>query len=207
MKKTIITISRQYGSGGHDIGKKLADELKIPYFDYKLISKEATKQSGIGTEFFETAEDIPSNNFLYSLSMLAPSTEVYGMSLNEKVFRVQSSVIKDLAQKQSCIIVGRCSDYILKDFENCIHIFIVASLKTRVKRAISEYNLPKENAEKKVIKTDKCRETYYNYHTDQKWGNPSNYDLIINTDKIEIDNAVKIIKSYIDLRINEIITE
>lgn len=201
MDKTIITISRQYGSGGHIIGKKLSEELDIPFYDNEIISISA-KKSGIRANYFKSAEEIPANNFLYSLSMLSPSSKIYGMPLSDKIFYTQAKVILEIAHKDSCVIIGRCADYILKDFENCIHIFISASFPNRVKRAVAEYHIPMEGAEKKVLKTDKNRETYYNYHTDLKWGLPSNYDLVVNTDPIGIDNTVTFIKTYVALRQN-----
>lgn len=199
MKNAVITISRQYGSGGHEIGKKLAEALGIPCYDNELISLAAS-DSGIKADLFQSAEIIPANNFLYSLSMLGPSTEIYGIPLNEKIFNVQSNVIRRLASSGPCVLIGRCADYVLKDFDNCIHIFISASLSTRVRRAVSQYHIPEEGAERKVIKTDKSRETYYNYHTGLKWGHPSNYDMILNIDHTGIDDAVEILKSYVTIR-------
>ena len=206
MKSTIITVSRAYGSGGHEIGKRLAMELGIPYYDNELISL-AAEQSGLSKEIIKNAENIPTSNILYSLSRLGPSAEVYGMPLSEKIFSAQSKAILELASKGSCVIIGRCADYVLKDFEDCIHIFITASLPTRVRRAVAEYQLFPENAEKKVIKTDRSRELYYNYHTGLKWGDSSNYDFIINTDHTGIEDAVVLIKSYVLLRKQEGLTK
>ena len=195
MNKPIITISRAYGSGGHEIGKKLAETLQIPFYDNEQISILAQKE-GISKELLADAEKIGSNNILFSLSKLGNSTEVYGMPLSERIYDVQKKVIQEIAYKGPCVIVGRCADYILKDFENCVHIFITASLPTRVRRAVSEYHLTEENPEKKVLKADKSRELYYNYHTGQKWGEASNYDIVINTDRTGLDNAVTIIEAY-----------
>ncbi len=206
MKNTIITISRAYGSGGHEIGKRLATELDIPYYDNELISL-AAEQSGLSKEIIKDAENIPTSNILYSLSRLGPSAEVYGMSLSEKIFLAQSNAIRELASKGSCVIIGRCADFVLKDFEDCIHIFITASLPARVRRAVAEYQLFPENAEKKVIKTDKSRELYYNYHTGLKWGDSSNYDFVINTDYTGLQDAVILIKSYVLLRQHEGLTK
>jgi len=126
MEDTIITISRAYGSGGHKIGKGLAEELGIPYYDNELISLVA-ERSGLSKGIMKHAESIPTTNILYSLSQLGPFEELYGMPLSEQVFSAQSQAIRELASKGSCVIIGRCADYVLKDFENCIHIYITAS--------------------------------------------------------------------------------
>ncbi len=199
MKNAIITISRQYGSGGRKIAELLSKKLEIPYYDNELISLAAEK-SGIKDDIFKDAELQAGNNFLYLLSRLGPETQVYGMPFNEKIFSVQSQVIKDVASKGPCVILGRCADYILKDYQNCVNIFTYASFQTRVSRAITEYNLNHDVAEKQVRRVDKARESYYNYHTGGKWGNSKNYDLMLNMNFIDADSAVKLIVSYLDLR-------
>lgn len=202
---TVITISREYGSGGRIIGKKLADALQIPFYDNELITIAAEK-SGISKEYFKDAESSSVGNLLFSLSNLSPVTsgnEIYGLPLSEKIYLVQSKVIKQLAEEGSCVIIGRCADYILQEFPNCTNVFIYADLKDRVNRAVEEYQLPHKNAESVVIKTDKKRASYYSYFTNQKWGRKENYDLMINSSKIGIDNAVEIIKYYIELKENQ----
>ena len=199
MANTIITISRQYGSGGRAIGKKLAESLNIPFYDNELISISADK-SGLSKEYFKDAESTAVNNIILSLSTLAPTTEIYGLPLNEKIYLIQSKVIKDLASEGPCVIVGRCADHILESFENCVNVFIHSSLADRVKRAVNEYNLPRKNAESVVSKTDKRRANYYNYFTNKHWGNVENYELVLNSGKIGIDNAVNIIKHYVELK-------
>lgn len=199
---TVITISREYGSGGRIIGKKLAELLQIPFYDNELITIAAEK-SGISKEYFKDAESASVGNILFSLSNLSPITtgnEIYGLPLNEKIFLVQSKVIKQLAEESSCVIVGRCADYILQDFPNCTNIFIHAELEDRVNRAINDYQLPHKNAESVVLKTDKKRASYYSYFTNQKWGRTENYELVLNSSKIGIDNAVEVIKYYVHLK-------
>ena len=201
-QKIIITISRQYGSGGRLVAKKLAQALNIAFYDNELISLAAEK-SGISQKYFADAEAAPVGNILLSLSTLTPSAkvnEIYGLPINEKVFLVQSQIIKELAEKKSCVIVGRCADYILKDFAHCSNIFIQADMGDRVKRALNEYGLSSQHAESMVSKTDKRRANYYNYFTNNKWGNINNYDLVLNTSKIGIDSAAEIIKSYVQLK-------
>ena len=158
MKNVIITISRQYGSGGRQIAQLLSKELNIPYYDNELISMAAEK-SGIKDEIFKDAELQAGNNFLYLLSRLGPETQVYGMPFNEKIFNIQSQVIRDLAAKGPCVIVGRCADYVLNDYQNTVNVFTYARFQTRVARAVTEYGLNRENAEKDVRKVDKARES------------------------------------------------
>lgn len=202
MKNVIITISRQYGSGGRQIAQLLSKELNIPYYDNELISMAAEK-SGIKDEIFKDAELQAGNNFLYLLSRLGPETQVYGMPFNEKIFNIQSQVIRDLASKGPCVIVGRCADYVLNDYQNTVNVFTYAPFQTRVARAVTEYGLNRENAEKDVRKVDKARESYYNYHTGNKWGNAANYDLMINMNFLTPESAVKLILDYLDLRSDE----
>ena len=202
MKNVIITISRQYGSGGRQIAQLLSKELNIPYYDNELISMAAEK-SGIKDEIFKDAELQAGNNFLYLLSRLGPETQVYGMPFNEKIFNIQSQVIRDLAAKGPCVIVGRCADYVLNDYQNTANVFTYAPFQTRVARAVTEYGLNRENAEKDVRKVDKARESYYNYHTGNKWGNAANYDLMINMNFLTPESAVKLILDYLDLRSDE----
>lgn len=202
MKNVIITISRQYGSGGRQIAQLLSKELNIPYYDNELISMAAEK-SGIKDEIFKDAELQAGNNFLYLLSRLGPETQVYGMPFNEKIFNIQSQVIRDLASKGPCVIVGRCADYVLNDYQNTVNVFTYAPFQTRVARAVTEYGLNRENAEKDVRKVDKAREAYYNYHTGKKWGNAANYDLMINMNFLTPESAVKLILDYLDLRSDE----
>lgn len=196
MGAKLITISRQYCSGGHEIAVKLAESLGIPYYDNEIISK-ASEASGIHLTEFMNAENVPANNFLYSMSMLGPSTEIYGMPFSEKIFTVQSETIRAMAEKGSAVFIGRCSDYVLKDFDGCVNIFFSGSLRKRAKRAMDLYGFAVEEAQKKVKNADRSRSTYYNYHTGAKWGDPDNYDLVINTDKVTAEGAVEVIKAYL----------
>ena len=199
MKNAIITISRQYGSGGRNVALQLSKELNIPFYDNELISLSAEK-SGINAKLFETAEIQAENNLLYRLSRLGPDIQTFGVPINEKIFNIQSEVIRDLAAAGPCVILGRCADYVLKDFQNCINIYTYASFRTRVSRAVTDYGLNRDVAEKEVRRVDKARESYYNYHTGNKWGDPLNYDLMINMDFLDTEAAVGLIKEYLDLR-------
>ena len=195
----IITISRQYGSGGRIVGKKLADALGIPFYDNELITMAAEK-TGLSVECFKDAEKTSVGNLFFSLTSLTPSIDSVGLPLNEKIFLVQSQVIKEVAAEGPCVIVGRSADYVLSENPNCINIFLQADLSDRVERAIHTYHHDPQGAEAMVLKTDKRRANYYNYFTGGKWGKAENYDLILNTSRMDLDKIVEVIKTYVSLR-------
>ena len=197
--KAIITISREYGSGGRIIAEKLAKKLGYSYYDRELITM-AAKQSGIEEEMFENADLKATNSFLYSISLMSSFSEPpYDLPLNYKLFNIQSDVIKKVAEEGACVIVGRCSNFVLKDNPNCINIFIHADLDKRVQRAIDVYSLNPKNVQETVQKIDKRRRTYYNYHTNLKWGNAADYHLSFDSGQLGIDGAVELILDYIDI--------
>lgn len=204
----IITISRQYGSGGREIGEKLAKELNVPFYDNEIISR-AAKESGFAEVAFKNAENKATNSLLYSIAMGMNS---YGsqdlgfsrLSLDDQIYIAQSNVIRKYAMEGPCVIVGRCADYVLKDFENVVHVFIWADLDFRVKRAIEADKLETDKAEHQVFKMDKRRANYYNYHASEKWGKAENYHISIKSNYGGIDNSVKCIQTFInnDGRVN-----
>ncbi len=198
-ENTVITISRQYGSGGRIVGKKLAEALGIPFYDNELITMAAEK-TGLSVECFKDAEKTSIGNLFFSLTSLTPSLDSVGLPLNEKIFLVQSQVIKEVAAAGACVIVGRSANYVLQDHPNVINIFLQADLPDRVKRAIETYHQQPEGAEAMVVKTDKRRANYYNYFTGGKWGKAENYDLILNTSRMDLDKIVEVIKTYVGLR-------
>ena len=191
---TIITIGRQYGSGGRLIGKKLADELNIPFYDKELLTI-ASKESGINEELFVTHDEKPTNSFLYSLVM--GSYNGTELPLNHKLFLAQFDAIKKIASEGPCVIVGRCADYALEDFPNCINIFIHASMKSRIERVTKNYNIPIEKAEETILKIDKKRAKYYSFYSNKKWGEASNYHLTFDSSILGIDNCVELIKDFV----------
>ncbi len=195
----VITISRQYGSGGRIVGKRLADALGLPFYDNELINLAAEK-TGLSRECFKEAENTSAGNLLFSITSLASGMDSCGLPLSEKIFLVQSQVIKEVAEEGSCVIVGRSANYVLSENPNCINVFLQADLKDRVERAIRHYDLPEKNAEAAVIKTDKRRANYYNYFTGGKWGKAENYDLILNTSRLDLDHVVEVIKTYVSYR-------
>lgn len=196
MSNYIITIGRQYGSGGREIGEKLAQQLGIPFYDKELLTI-ASNESGIDTELFEQADERPKVSFLYSL--VKGNEKIGRTSSEDTLFLAQFDAIKKIAAQGPCVIVGRCSDYTLSDFDNCVNVFVHANMDKKKERVIKEYGVAPDRAEEKIIKTDKQRAKYYNYYTNQQWGNSFNYDLTIDTSSIDIDGAVEVIKKYIEV--------
>ncbi len=202
--KSIITISREFGSGGREIGKKLADELGIPFYDKELLAR-ASKDSGICEDLFYRNDESHNNSLLYSLVMGTFPTNGQGkiradMPLNHKLFLAQFDAIKKIAEEGPCVIVGRCADYVLREEENVIHFFIRADLASKKKRILERYDIEKDKAFDFIKKTDKNRANYYNYYSDMKWGEASNYDLCINSSILGIDETVKFLKSFVEAK-------
>lgn len=200
----VITIGRQYGSAGYEIGKKLASDLGVKLYDKEML-KRAAKETGLCEELFETHDEKPTNSFLYSLVMdtysLGFSSGTYAdMPINHKVFLAQFDTIKKIAEEESCVMVGRCADYALEDYENVINIFIYADLEQRIRRVAREFNISDAKAKDIIIKNDKKRASYYNYYTNKDWGEAKGYDICINSAKLGIDGAVEVIKQYIETR-------
>lgn len=193
---TVITISRQFGSGGREIGKQIAKALDIAYYDNELIQKSAEK-SGYSKEIFEQAEQKPTGSLLYSMSLFASSGVGFDLPLSDKVFIVQSDVIKEVALQGSCVIVGRCADYVLRDNKNTINIFIHGDLDKRIERAEKEYHFPSDRAKETVIKNDKRRASYYNFYTSLKWGHAPNYDLCINSSILGVQKTAEAICEFL----------
>ncbi len=198
----VITIGRQFGSGGRDVGQKIAEYFNIPFYDKELVEMAAQK-SNISKEALKEVDEHATNSFLYSLasgnySLRGINAPIYyEMPINDKLFIAQSEVIKDIAKAGSCVIVGRCADYVLED-ENVdlLNIFIYGSIDYRAKRVMDALELSQSKARDKVIKTDKQRRTYYEYYTSKDWGAMSNYDLCVNAETFGIDGAANMIISY-----------
>jgi cytidylate kinase len=201
---TIITIGRQFGSGGSDVGKKLAELFEIPYYDKELLNI-AAQESGLCKELFETHDEKPTNSFLYSLVMdtysLGYTTSAFtDMPINYKVFLAQFDAIKKIAGEGPCVIVGRCADYALAEFKNVVNVFIQADVDYRAKRVADRYEIPTDKAKEMVIKTDKKRASYYNYYSSKKWGEAKGYHLTVDTQPIGIDGCVNLIKDYVTMK-------
>lgn len=201
--KHIITITRQFGSGGHDIGKALAERLGISFYDKELISI-AAKESGVSPEVFENADEKAANSLLYSLSTGLYSfgnnfSSMGDLPLNDRLYIIQHRIIKELAEKEDFVVVGRCADYVLKDNPKLVKVFIYADIDSRVKRVIERNEIDPARAKQAVLKMDKRRANYYSFYSGNKWGLADNYDLCINSTHLNTDQAVDIIMDYLNV--------
>jgi Predicted membrane protein len=191
----VITISREYGSGGHIIGEKLAEALGFEYYDKNII-KLAAKESNMEESFVEAKEQKLTNSFLYDLV-----TQYYSYTTEkaplDKLYEAEKTVIQELAAKGNCIIVGRCAEYILKDFKNCFHIFIHADKEFKIQQIMNREQMNYSDASKKMKTMNKERFIHYKYYTGQIWGMSQNYQLCIDTGKIDFEHAVDLIKNCI----------
>lgn len=196
----IITINRQMGSGGHSIGKELAKQLGIPFYDKELI-EIASKDSGFAKEFFEKSEEKKNTSFLYTIATRASAFSNFmdssysGLTLDDQIFIAQSKAIKKIAKEGPCVIIGRCSNYVLRK-EDIFSIYLWADIESRIKRAKQQYGYEDE-AREKLLKSDKMRKRYYEYHTDENYNDIFNYDLVLRTDRHTILENVEIIKKYV----------
>ena len=201
MGNKVYTIGREFGSMGHLVGEKLAERLGIKCYDKELLQK-AAKESGFCEEIFENHDEKPTSSFLYSLVMDTYSSGGYStapfldMPLNHKVFLAQFDAIRNIAENESCVIVGRCADYALENNPDCINIFIHADLDDRIKNVSKRMDITEHKARDLVQKTDKKRSSYYNYYTCKKWGDSRSYDLTLNTSKISVDECVDVILAF-----------
>ena len=201
-KNTIITIGRQFGSGGHEIAQGIAERLSIPFYDKEIIV-EAAKKSGLHENLFKDAEERSVSSFLYAIAMgtYAPMNglnDMPVMNMNETIFQVQSKVITDFAARGSCVFVGRCADYILRERERSCRVFVYADFKTRIKRIEKLYQLSQSEAENLITKTDKKRGSFYHFYTGRDWHDLQNYDMCINSGQLGVDGAVEMILSYVE---------
>src|SRR5699024_3328394 len=204
MSNLIITIGRQCGSGGREIGNRLAEKLNIKCYDKELLTL-AAKQSGLCKELFETHDERPTNSFLYSLvmdtySMGYTTSSFLDMPLNHKVFLAQFDTIKKLAEEESCIIVGRCADYALADHPNRTSVFISADMDAKIERISKLYDMTKEKGTDTIIKADKKRSNSYDHYSNKKWGDVGSYDLCLNSTRLGIEGTVDLILEYIKIK-------
>ncbi|WP_026891318.1 cytidylate kinase-like family protein [Lacrimispora aerotolerans] len=207
-KHPVITIGRQCGSSGKVIGQKLAEELGIKCYDKELLAL-ASKNSGLSEELFESHDEKPTSSFLYSLVMdtysLGFTTSGYmDMPINHKLFLAQFETIKELAMEEPCVIVGRCADYALSDYPNLISVFISAKDEDKIKSLKELYQIDDAKAKDLMVKTDKQRSSYYNYYSNKKWGDVRSYDLCVDRSSVGVDGAVKVIKCFIEEKMNRL---
>ena len=202
-ERTVITIGREFGSGGHEIGTKLAQRLGVKCYDKELLAI-AAKESGLCEDLFESQDEKPTNSFLYSLVMdtysLGYTNSYVNMPINHKVFLAQFDAIKKIAQKEPCVIVGRCADYALEDDPFAVSVFIKADIDKRIERIKKTYELSENKAADLIQNTDKKRASYYNYYSSKKWGEAKSYDLCIDSGELGIEGCIDLIMKYIELK-------
>ncbi|MDL2287678.1 cytidylate kinase-like family protein [Eubacteriales bacterium OttesenSCG-928-G02] len=206
MSKYVITIGRQFGSGGGLIGKKTAELLGIPCYDKEIIIKSA-EDSGISREAVEAADERTTNSFLYSLAMSSYSGQLSAIGasdvlMSDRVYLIQSETIRKLSSQGSCVIIGRCADDVLANVEGLIKIFIYAPFETRCQRIAETHNVNEHNAKTLTKKTDKKRASYYNFYTSKNWGFSDNYHLSIDSSILGIDKTAEFLKKFIELKLN-----
>ena len=195
MKHVVITIGREYGSGGRLIAKQLSEELGITFYDKELITAVARK-TGFSENFIRDSEhQRPTNSFLYDLY-----TAVQTPSVPDQVFIAQAKVIKEAASRESCVIVGRCADYILREREDCLNVFIHASMAARADRIVRLYGSSEKSPEKRLEEKDKRRRVYYKHYTDGDWGMSQNYHLSLDSGVIGVEKCVSIIVELVRSR-------
>ena len=197
--RPLVTISREYGSGGRIIGKLVAEKLGVPFYDREIIDL-AVEESGFSREMIESAELKAKSSFAYSrASTVSFGESVSGgsLSVNEKLFLAQFDVIKKIGDSGEGVIVGRCADYVLRDTPGVTNVFIYSEMEERIKRCVEVYGDDPEKVKHTIATYDKARQNYYNYHTCQKWGDYRNYNLIINSYCISEEEAADLIVSYV----------
>ncbi len=207
MQKIVITIARQYGSGGKTIGKMLADDLGIHAYSREIL-KLASEDSGINENLFNQVDERLKNSTLFGImrreyhgELIPPESEDFYS--NQNLFNYQAKIIKDLAEEESCVIIGRCADFVLKEYPNVIRVFVHASPEYNKRMVIERGAYSGKDVEKYIQKTDKYRADYYHYYTGQNWKDATNYDLCLNSERLGFEGCVEAIKSYARIRFGE----
>ena len=205
MDNFVITIARQYGSGGRTVGEMLAKKLGIGYYDKDII-RMASEDSGIHETLFGRVDEYSSakkplfgKNGIYSGELISPQSKDF--TSDENLFNYQAKIIRELAGKESCVIIGRCSNYILKDYPNVVSVFVHAPMDYCIARSLERSSITSEKEmEKFILKTDKFRGDYYHYYTGRTWNDARNYDLCLDSSKLGFEKCVEAIKGYVKLR-------
>ena len=201
MEKVVITIARQYGSGGRTIGEMLAEDIKVHYYDKELL-KLASEESGISERLFVNADEkVKFTNLLkivkntYKGQLIPPESEDFVS--DDNLFNYQAKVIKQLAEEESCVIVGRCADFVLKDYDNVLSVFIHAPRDYCLEQAAKKVSMAPRELERYITRTDRQRAEYYKYHTGREWTDARNYDLCLDSSKLGFERCVEEIKAYL----------
>ncbi|WP_392888347.1 AAA family ATPase [Eubacterium limosum] len=199
MKYNIVTIEREYASGGREIGYRTAEKLGIPYYG-KEILEMAAKKKGVSPEYLEELEETPTNSFFYSVYMLSKNLigDTPSLPENDALRLAEAEIINDLAAEGSCVIIGRCACHALRRRKDVLNVFIHSSWEARVKRAVETYGVDAANAEVVLKKFDKRRACYYNANTGKKWSDPEGYHMILDSDRLGIGKCVDILEKAVE---------
>ena len=189
MKNRVITISREFGSGGRTIGRMVAEKLGIPSYDQEMIEKIA-KESGFEADYIKNEGEYVSGGWLSNMF----TSRTWGATNQDQIWMMQHRIITELAEQGPCVIVGRCADAILKDKADCLRVFIHADPKFRADRIVKVYGEREESPEQRVKEKDKCRAAYYRFYTDTKWGYAQNYHVALDSGELGIEKCVEIIE-------------
>lgn len=203
--KIIITIGRQFGSGGSEIGYKLSQNMGIHYYDKELLL-EAAKDHGLSPEVFEQVDEQTKNSFPFGFTTGFSNMAMFMPDINilsgEQLFKFQSDTLRKIAEKESCVLIGRCADYVLRDMPQCISLFIHNKPENRIKRVSEQQKLSEEQAKALIIKKDKSRAAYYNYYTNKEWGVASSYNLSIDISLLGVYKTVQFLTKIINEKFN-----
>lgn len=199
----VISVARQYGSGGSEIGELLASKLGFAFYNNELITI-AAKKSGMSRSILGEADEKATNSLLYTLAMGSSFFNgnagiTFDMPINDKLFVTQSDIIKNLADESPSVFIGRCSDYVLHGYPNLLRIFIHAPMDFRASHISELHNVTIDKAKDLAVKTDKRRSNYYNYYTGQKWGRPENYDITVDSSRLGIEKTTDLLAGYVEI--------
>lgn len=207
-KNVVITIARQYGSGGKTVGEMLAEDLGIHYYDKELM-KLASDDSGINEALFVKADEKVKSSLLFRVAknvyqgeLIPPESDDF--TSNDNLFNYQAKIIKELAKQESCVIIGRCADFVLRDYDNVLSVFVHAPEDFCLEQAAKKHSMSTRELEKYIARTDKRRAEYYKYHTGREWTDARNYDFCLDSSKLGFERCVEEIKAYIRVRFGEI---
>lgn len=207
-KNVVITIARQYGSGGKTVGEMLAKDLGIHYYDKELM-KLASDDSGINEALFVKADEKVKSSLLFRVAkkvyqgeLIPPESDDF--TSNDNLFNYQAKIIKELAKQESCVIIGRCADFVLRDYDNVLSVFVHAPEDFCLEQAAKKHSMSTRELEKYIARTDKRRTEYYKYHTGREWTDARNYDLCLDSSKLGFERCVEEIKAYIKVRFGEL---
>lgn len=204
MKKTIITIARQYGSGGREIGERVAELLGIPKYDKEFVTMAAEQESALDPRALEKVDERATSSLLYTLAMGSNMFHTPHISpalpLNDRLFAIQCSIIRNLAEEHSCVMIGRCADYVLRENPDRLSVFIYADIDARKKRVAERHNVKESEAIDIINKTDRRRASYYNFYTGNKWGKYDNYHIAINSTVLGIEGTARLIADMAKIR-------